>query len=244
MDPSLPRPGTGRTFTARRRVRLADMDERGRLRLDAVARFLQDVAIEDVSETGWGTPEHLWFVRRIRIEVHEPFLGDREVELVTWCSGLAAIAAGRRWSVTGDAGGRLEVDSVWIHLGPDQRPARIEGFGVYAEATGGRPVSTRLELPVPRDGAARSPWPLRSSDVDLHGHVNNAVYWQAVEDAIRAAPVDPYGPLVAELDYRDPVDLADRIELVAEEGAEGLAVAFCVGGSARAVARVSDRSGG
>jgi hypothetical protein len=49
---------------------------------------------------------------------------------------------------------------------------------------------------------------------------------------------------VAELDYRDPVDLADRIELVAEEGAEGLAVAFCVGGSARAVARVSDRSGG
>ena len=77
-------------------------------------------------------------MRRIRIEVHEPFLEDREVELVTWCSGLAAIAAGRRWSVAGDAGGRIEVDSVWIHLGPDQRPARIEGFGVYAEATGGR----------------------------------------------------------------------------------------------------------
>ena len=95
----------GRTFTGRRRVRLADMDERGRLRFDAIARFLQDVAIEDVSETGWGTPTHLWFVRRIRIEVHEPFLEDREVELVTWCSGLTAIAAGRRWSVAGDACG-------------------------------------------------------------------------------------------------------------------------------------------
>jgi acyl-ACP thioesterase len=220
------------------------MDERGRLRLDAVARFLQDVAIEDVSEPGWGPPEHLWFVRRIRMEVHEPFLGDREVELVTWCSGLAAIAAGRRWSVAGDAGGRLEVDSVWIHLGPDQRPARIEGFGVYAEATGGRSVSTRLELPVPPDGAAKSLWPLRSSDVDLHGHVNNAVYWQAVEDAIRGGRVDPYGPLVAELDYRDPVDLADPVELVTEAGRDVLGVAFCVGGSARAVARVSNRSGG
>ena len=69
MDPSLRRPTRGRTFTGRRRIRLADMDEHGRLRLDAVARFLQDVAIEDVSETGWGTPKHLWFIRRIRLEV-------------------------------------------------------------------------------------------------------------------------------------------------------------------------------
>ncbi|HEX2302423.1 MAG TPA: hypothetical protein VHH57_02265, partial [Gaiella sp.] len=58
LDPSLPIPTSGRTFSAERRVRLADMDEHGRLRLDAVARFLQDVAIDDVEETGWGTPDH------------------------------------------------------------------------------------------------------------------------------------------------------------------------------------------
>jgi len=213
------------------------MDERGRLRLDAVARYLQDVAIEDVSETGWGTPEHLWFIRRIRIEVREPFLRDREVELVTWCSGLAAIAAGRRWSVSGDGGGRIEVDSVWIHLDPDQRPARIEGFDVYAEATGGRGVSTRLELSPPVDGTARR-WPLRASDVDLHGHVNNAVYWQAVEDALREAPLDAYGPLAAELDYRDPVDLADRVEVIVDGDGEAVSVGFQVGETMRAVARV------
>ena len=215
------------------------MDEHGRLRLDAVARFLQDVAIDDVSETGWGTPQHLWFIRRIRIEVHEPFLEDREVELVTWCSGLAAIAAGRRWSVAGDAGGRVEVDSVWIHLGPDQRPARIEGFGVYAQATAGRGVSTRLELPAPADGAASRPWPLRSSDVDLHGHVNNAVYWEAVEDALWESSLDPARPLAAELDYRDPVDLADRVELVVDAGEDALSLGFRVGEALRAVARVT-----
>jgi len=214
------------------------MDERGRLRLDAVARFLQDVAIEDVSETGWGTPEHLWFIRRIRIEVREPFLQDHEVELVTWCSGLAAIAAGRRWSVSGDGGGRIEVDSVWIHLGPDQRPARIEGFGVYAEATAGRGVSTRLELDSPGDGAVRRPWPLRTSDVDLHGHVNNAVYWQAVEDVARSEDVDLAAPLAAELDYRDPIDLADRVELAAARAGAAVALAFRVGSAVRAVARI------
>ena len=150
LDPSLPRPSGGRSFSARRHVRLADMDATGRVRLDAVTRFLQDIAIDDVQETGWGTPDHLWFVRRIRLDVREPLLSDRELELVTWCSGVASIAAGRRWSVTGDRGGNVEVDSVWIHLGSDQRPARIESFGIYAEAADGRPVSTRLELPRPR----------------------------------------------------------------------------------------------
>jgi acyl-ACP thioesterase len=238
LDPSLPLPRVGRTFAARRRVRLADMDETGRLRLDAAARFLQDVAIDDVQETGWGLPDHLWFVRRIRIEVRTPFHADREVRVVTWCSGLAAIAAGRRWSLEGDRGGRIEVDSVWIHLGPEQRPARIESFGIYAEATGGRPVSTRLELSAPPDEALRSAWPLRSTDVDLHGHLNNAVYWQAVEDVARSEGVDLAAPLVAELDYRDPIDLADRVELATSRAGEAVSLGFCVGDAVRAVARI------
>jgi acyl-ACP thioesterase len=238
LDPSLPIPAVGRSYRARRGVRLADMDATGRLRLDAVARFLQDVAIEDVQETGWGMPEHLWFIRRIRLEVRKPFLDDRDVELVTWCSGLAAIAAGRRWSVTGDRGGRIEVDSVWIHLGPDQRPARIESFDDYAEATGGRPVSTRLELPLPAAGATPLPWALRATDVDLHGHVNNAVYWQAVEDVLDSRAVDVHAPLVAELDYRDPIDLSDRLELAVSSSDGGVGIGFCVDGSVRAVARV------
>src|SRR5688500_18115190 len=38
LDTSLPVPAYGRTYSARRRVRLSDMDAYGRLRLDAVAR--------------------------------------------------------------------------------------------------------------------------------------------------------------------------------------------------------------
>lgn len=241
LDPGIPVPAEGRTFSARRRVGLADLDPRGRVRLDALARCLQDVAIDDVQETGWGTPAHLWFVRRIRIDVLEPFLEDRELELVTWCSGLAAIAAGRRWSLRGDRGGRAEVDSVWIHLGPDQRPARIEGFGVYGEATGGRRVSTKLELPDPPAADRGTPWPLRVTDVDPHGHVNNAVYWQAVEHLLASSDVDPSRPLVAELDYREPIDLGDRIELVAGAAGEQLLAGFRAADGIRAAARVEAR---
>jgi acyl-ACP thioesterase len=175
LDPGIPAPASGRTYSSQRRVRLSDMDARGRVRLDAIARFLQDAAIDDVQATGWGMPEHLWFVRRITLDIVQPLLDDRTLELTTWCSGVAALAAGRRWSVAGDAGGRVEVDSVWIHLDADANPARIADFGVYAAAAGGRRVSTKLELPDPPAAAEGVPWPLRATDVDLHGPVNKAV---------------------------------------------------------------------
>ena len=229
-------PASGRTFAERRRVRLTDMDREGRTRFDAVARFLQEVASDDVQETGWGTPDHLWFVRRMRIEVLEPLLRDEEVEIVTWCSGLAPLAAGRRWSLTGDRGGRIEVDSVWIHLDAQQRPARIGHFDAYAEAAGGRRVSSRLELADPSAAASRSPWPLRASDIDLHGHVNNTVYWQALEHLLHEHGPDPRRPLSAVLEFREPLDLGDEVELAVAPRDDGFDVGFLAGGKVKAVA--------
>ena len=214
------------------------MDAQGRLRLDAVARYLQDVAIDDVEETGWGAPDHLWVIRSIRIDVVEPFLEDAEVELVTWCSGVAALAAGRRWSLAGNRGGKIEIDSVWIHLGPDARPARIDGFGVYAEATGGRRISTRLELPDPPADGVRTAWPLRVTDIDTFGHLNNAAYWQAVENSVLRNGPDLGQPFRALLDYRHPIDLEDDVELVEFGEDKCLSLAFVTEDLVKAIARL------
>ena len=237
-DPMSQRPVAGRTFSVQRRIRLSDMDASGRLRLDAVARYLQDVATDDVAETGWAAPEHLWVVRRYRIDVLVPFVEDREVELVTWGSGVGSVAAGRRTSLAGDRDGRIEVDSVWIHLGPDGRPARLEDFSVYAASAGGREVSTKKMLPDPPADAPRTPWPLRSTDVDVLGHANNAVHWHAVEHALLPARLDPLRPFSAVLEYRHAIDLGDKIELV--EFADGNAVAFALAtaSTVKAVARL------
>jgi acyl-ACP thioesterase len=92
---------------------------------------------------------------------------------------------------------------------------------------------------------------LRAVDVDLHGHVNNAVYWQAVEerlfrprsDGAVLRPIDPRRPLRAYLDYRQPIDLGDGVELVesAVGRGDGALLGFVVGDVVKAVARVEQR---
>lgn len=239
MEELSPKPPSGRTFTTASRVRLSDMDARGRVRLDAVARFLQDAATDDVEETGWGAPDHLWVLRSIRIDVPRPLLEDREVGVTTWGSGFTALAAARRWSVTGNCGGSVEVDSVWIHLAPDERPTRIgEGFDDYREAAQGRGASTRLTLPDPPPDAPGTPWHLRATDVDLMGHVNNAAYWKAIEDRLRTSGPDLRLPYRARLDFRRPIDLEDELELREFPYGAGRGLAFVVDGSVKAVAVV------
>jgi acyl-ACP thioesterase len=239
MEAMPPVPPTGRTFSSRRRIRLSDIDATGRLRLDAVARYLQDAATDDVEETGWGAPEHLWVLRSVHVEVVRPFLSDREVAITTWGSGFAGLAAARRWSLVGDADGSIEVDSVWIHLGPDGRPARIgEGFDAYKEAAQGRSASTKLTLADPPARASRFSWPLRMTDLDLMGHVNNASYWKAVEDRLHGREPDLREPYRARLDYRSPIDLGEAIELVESRNAESYGLGFVLGDLVKAVALV------
>ena len=233
----VPIPSQGRTFTASRRIRLTDMDAHGRLRLDAVARFLQDVAIDDVEETGGGRPTTCGSCATCARRARAASSRTATVELVTWCSGVATIAAGRRWSVTGDRGGRIEVDSVWIHLDADQRPTRITDFAAVRRDCR---RATRLGAPDscrPADGRAAAPWPLRAADVDLHGHVNNTVYWQAVG----ARPDRPRPALVrrcARLEFREPLDLGDPLELVVTGDDDHVDVGFVADGRVKAVGDV------
>jgi acyl-ACP thioesterase len=224
---------SGRLFRRRRVVGLSDVDAAGRLRLDTVARYLQDVASEDVTDAGWPPDEHVWVVRRTVLDVLEPFAGDLAVELTTWCSGVAASAAGRRTTLLGDRGGRLEAESLWIHLDLTGRPQRLKPafLEVYGATASGRRVGTRLVLPDPPPDAVRRPWPLRATDGDRLGHVNNAVSWAAVEEA---APGRLAGRLHAELEHRGPLDVGEEAAIAAA----GDGVWLLAGGDVRSAARL------
>jgi len=224
---------SGRRFGARRQVRLSDTDDRGRLRLDAVARYLQDVASDDWTDAGFDPDAHVWVVRRTWIRQVRACTADEHVELQTWCSGLASAAAARRYSLRGDRGGELEAESIWIHLDHDLRPVRLgDAFvSVYGPSAAGRRAPTRLELRAPPPDASALPWFVRASDIDRLGHMNNAAYWGPVEE-LWGGRLGGAAHLL--LEYRQPIDRAEEV-LVASEG-NGLWLT--VGGLVRAAAAI------
>ena len=223
-----------RRFAARRPIRLSDTDASGRLRLDAVARYLQDIAADDILDAGWSPDEHIWVVRRTELTVERPFLGDTAVELTTWCAGIAAAAAARHTTLAGDRGGLIEAEMTWIHLGRDLQPERLgpRFHSVYGESAGGRKASTRLAIAGPDGNVATSPWQVRATDVDRLGHVNNAAYWAAVEQGWRDRLAAP-GRIV--LEYRKPIDEDDDVTVAQADNSLWL----LVGNDVRAAAVAS-----
>jgi acyl-ACP thioesterase len=236
----VPFPSAGRTLTAARRVRLSDADARGRLRLDAVARYLQDVATDDVIETNWGSPDHFWLVRRTLVRVIRPISLEEVVELTTWASGAGSSSASRRTTLAGDRGGLIEAESIWVHLGRELRPERFGGdfYEVYGPSTNGRKITPRLELPDPPATAECSSWTLRFCDLDVLGHLNNAAYWEAIEEAAARNGVSLAHSLEAVLEFRQPIDLEDEVELLYSPRENGFELALTAAGEIRAVASI------
>jgi acyl-ACP thioesterase len=209
-------PAGGRIFVCSRTVRSTDAAPDGRLRLDGLARFLQDAAEDDVHDSGWD--EGLaWLLRRSALKLREfPRLGDT-VKLRTFCSALGPRWAERTTILSSGDRDLIQATALWVAvrqgtgapvpLGPDFQK-------VYGPSAQGRKVSVRLSHPGPgADGLAGTsrPWPLRSVDFDAAGHVNNTVHWAAVEDALAGAEWLPTG---AEIEYPRPVQPGCRPDLV------------------------------
>ena len=216
MDSTLPafrpEPAAGRVYVAPRIVRSTDVVPSGRLRLDALARYLQTAAEDDVADAGLVEPV-VWLVRRCELRIAAlPAMGDR-VAVRTFCSGTGPRWAERTTTLASPGGQPLaQATAIWAAVSrPDGRPVPLSAdfTAIYGPSAAGRTVSVRLSHPRP-DGAAYDgngaaggaparDWPLRAADFDTAGHVNNAVHWAVVEDELAATG---WMPSVAEVEYQ------------------------------------------
>lgn len=205
-----------------RRVRLGDAGPDGRVRLDAIARYLQDIAGEDGDDSGIGG---VWVLRRVELGFRgsRARLGD-PLDLVTFCTG-----AGSRWAERTtiiDAGrGQVEATAIWVLIDqatgrPQPLPAAFHDL--YGSSAGGRQVSSRLTLPAPPANVAGDPWQVRLADLDVLGHVNNARYWEPIEHVVVARGRSRV--VRAVLEFRTALESNHRPELVSEETGAGLTV--------------------
>lgn len=215
-------PGVGRVFRATRRVRLGDVTPRGRLRLDAAVRYLQDIAHDDAREAVYADRDG-WVVRRTAVRVHQFPVFQEPLTLRTWCGGLGSHWAERCTLIEGERGGRIETAAVWVHVDlATMAPAKLASdfLAVAGPSAGGRKVGARVmlrERPLP--GESRHPWPLRFSDMDALGHMNNAAYWEAVEEWLGAHRT-MRAPLDVVLEHLAPVHPEHEVATVVREGAD------------------------
>ncbi|HXY93709.1 MAG TPA: acyl-ACP thioesterase domain-containing protein, partial [Acidimicrobiia bacterium] len=167
----------GRRFRMSRPVYLGDVDGHDEMHLEALGRFLQDIATDDAYDSGLREMGGVWVVRRydIRITAWPAF---RDVlELVTFCGGTGPCWAERRTTVTRGSTPVAEAVALWVFAdaaGGRPLPLGDQFYEIYGEAAGGRRVSSRLRHPGPSADTARRPWALRARDLDFLDHVNNA----------------------------------------------------------------------
>lgn len=220
--------GVGRAYTGNRMVSMADVAPDGRMRFDAMARFLGDIANDDTDDAGFAELGQAWVARRMTLLVHQ-FPANRErLTMTTWCSGTGKRWAERRTTITSDAGAHVEAAALWVHLDPatgKPTPWGSEFAEFYLESTAGRTVSSRLALPKspPEDGERNEmPWSFRRTDLDPFDHVNNAAYLAVLEEALGAGV--PPAPLRVDVEWRRPTQAGISLNVVETFGPAGMTI--------------------
>src|SRR5215469_10579554 len=113
-----PDPAAGRLFTTSRSVRSTDVIATGLLRLDAIARYLQEAAEDDVADAGWDEP-YDWLLRRCVLTVRKyPAQGDL-VRIRTFCSALGPRWAERTTTLSVEAADLVQATALWVAVARD-----------------------------------------------------------------------------------------------------------------------------
>jgi acyl-CoA thioester hydrolase len=221
-----------RTF----RVRHYECDALGQVKQANYLRYMQEAAFDASAAAGYDTDRYhalgqSWLIRETDIEYLHPLRYGDSVQIKTWVADFRRVRSRRAYELCcarlGEMVARASTD--WAYLDTASgRPVAIPTEMKAAFFPGGEePVALpRKRFPaaeVPPDAfklRRRAEW----RDLDMVGHVNNAVYLQYVEDCglqMAAARGWPVARLAAEnlsvvarrhhIEYRQPALLDDEL---------------------------------
>ena len=133
-------------FSQTVRPGLADCAPSGRIRLDAIARWLQDVAYADVEDAGLAESA-VWVVRRTRMLVTRfPRFAERFTltDVLQRRSGRCGPSAARRSRAMEPVTREIEAVSLWVHLDPASwRPVPFDDAEIARVRRRGRGTADR-----------------------------------------------------------------------------------------------------
>ena len=223
LQPLVARPDDVRCFSHERRAGVAEVSPSARVRLDTIARWVQDVAWADVEDAGLRELT-IWLVRRTRMRVRRFPRLDERCRLTTYVTGVGRMWAERRTDITSVQGPSdvplVQISCIWVHIDPERllpTPVHQVELDMWAGPST-RPVKARLRHPPPDPEASAGVWRFRASELDIARHVNNAAYFTPFDDELLALGVgseDEPEAVDLEIEYRTPAQAGDKRLLAA-----------------------------
>jgi len=210
-------PSFGRLFEAQRKVRLGDATTAGRLRLDALMRYAQDVSDDDTS--GMGLPDDpIWVVRSSSVQVETHAQLSEKLTFSTFCSGIGSRWAERRLTVAGSYGAKYEISVIWICVDrASLKPTRLtdQFLSIYGQSANNRKVNTKSTIvdhsTFDQSKIKQIQWNLRTADFDVMSHMNNAAYWSVIENYWISADSDT--SCFVKIEYGKGVEISELVEI-------------------------------
>lgn len=214
-----------------------DIDEHLQLRLDGVARYIQEAGMENLVDAGEAEAHPHWIVNRTVIDVKAPVEFPSTVTLSRWCSALSTRWCTMRVDLVGSAGGLIETEGFWIAINKDTlTPMRVSDSLVekFASTADEHRLKWRpwLAHAAPRDDVRA--FSLRRTDIDVFQHVTNTAYWHAVHEVMALYPEVCAPPYRAVIEYRRPIRYGEDVAIATERTDDQVRMALLVGGDVRA----------
>lgn len=209
-----------RQYHLDRQVALSDTDSTGRLRLDACARYLQDVAAFDAINADIS---HLgnWVLKQNAFEISMfPTYGSK-LRTKTYLSGSGRAWIERSSVIFSEESGDVFVraKAIWVLTNsttgtPITVPAEI--YDIYGPLATHHKISARdgkrPELP---ENIWTLDWQFRITDQDILAHLNNASYLEPVEEILHINKIilQRDKPIMCQITYRESTSCDDPTQL-------------------------------
>ncbi|MGW5227564.1 acyl-[acyl-carrier-protein] thioesterase [Nocardia niigatensis] len=239
--PLAPVPGSGHIFDVTRRLGTVDMDENQHLRIDGIARHLQDAGVDHLVHCGALDTHPHWIVRRTVIDVLQPITWPAQLRMRRWCSGISPRWCTMRVRIDSDTGGLIETEGFWIHMNKEtMSPSRIadDFFELMSTTTDNRRLRWRQWLEAPQPTAPATPFPLRRTDTDHFQHITNTAYWHAIHEMTTEATDLTRAPHRFVLEYNKPIRYGETLDIRTTRTPDALTLWFAVGDDTRAIAQL------
>lgn len=209
-------PATGYVYRTSWPVATGDLDGNLHLRLDGVARYIQEVGAENLVDAGEAEEHPHWLVQRTVIDVIEPIAFPGEVSFSRWCSALSSRWCTMRVDLVGSGGGRIETEGFWIAINAKTlTPQRVSDTLIerFASTTDVHRLKWRPWLQNPHDVDHVVPFALRRTDIDIFEHVTNTAYWHAIHEVMALVPEVCTPPYRAVVEYRRPIRYGENVTI-------------------------------